>query len=262
MPFEIIDFHTHPFIQKENNICAYAENCNMSADSTVELFSKLGVSKICGSVIRQGFYENESAWDKVKRNNEIALELKELYGDFYVPGFHIHPHYVEESIAEMHRMQALGVKLIGELVPYMDGWSNYASPAFSVLLDEAEKCGMVVNFHPLAKEEDQMDEMVQKHPNLTFVAAHPGEYPAFMRHFERMNMSENYYLDLSGYGMFRHGMLRHGIDKFGAERFLFGSDYPTCNPAMYLGGVLLDDLITAEEKKKIFSLNAKRLLGL
>ena len=119
----------------------------------------------------------------------------------------------------------------------------------------------IIDFHPLAKEEDQMDEMVQKHPNLTFVAAHPGESPAFMRHLERMNMSENYYLDLSGYGMFRHGMLRHGIDKFGAERFLFGSDYPTCNPAMYLGGVLLDGLITAEEKKKIFFFKRQAPVG-
>ena len=75
-------------------------------------------------------------------------------------------------------------------------------------------------------------------------------------------LSENYYLDLSGHGMFRHGMLRYGIDKFGAERFIFGSDYPTCNPGMYIGGVLLDPLITDTEKEKIFSLNARRLLGL
>ena len=33
-------------------------------------------------------------------------------------------------------------------------------------------------------------------------------------------------------------------------------------PAMYIGGVLLDDLITDEEKKAIFSENAKRILRL
>ena len=98
--------------------------------------------------------------------------------------------------------------------------------------------------------------------NKKSVGALLGEYGAFMRHMERMKMSENYYLDLSGYGIFRHGMLRHAIDEFGAERFLFGSDYPTCNPAMYLGGVLLDDLITDEEKEMILSKNAKRILGL
>jgi len=48
----------------------------------------------------------------------------------------------------------------------------------------------------------------------------------------------------------------------GVDRILFGSDFTTCNPAMYIGGVLLDELITDTEKEKIFSLNAKRLLGL
>ena len=127
-------------------------------------------------------------------------------------------------------------------------------------MDEAEACGMVVNFH--SSGEDEMDKMVKAHPGVTFVAAHPGEYGSFMRHMARMKMSDNYYLDLSGYGIFRHGMLRHAIDEFGAERFLFGSDYPTCSPSMYLGGVLLDDLITDEEKEMIFSKNAKRLLKL
>ena len=55
---------------------------------------------------------------------------------------------------------------------------------------------------------------------------------------------------------------RRAIDTMGVDRILFGTDYPTCNPAMYLGGVLLDPLVTDAEKEKIFSLNAKRLLHL
>ena len=78
----------------------------------------------------------------------------------------------------------------------------------------------------------------------------------------RMKMSENYYLDLSGYGIFRHGMLRRGIDEMGVERFLFGSDYPTCNPAMYIGGVAEDFTLTAEEKQAVLYDNAARLLKL
>ena len=37
---------------------------------------------------------------------------------------------------------------------------------------------------------------------------------------------------------------------------------PTCNPAMFIGGVLLDSLITDNEREMIFSKNAKRLLNL
>lgn len=259
--FEIIDFHIHPFIDEANNICSHTAFCNMSVESTRKTFEKLGVSRVCGSVLTSDPKScTENMWERILKDNDIALRLRDIYGDFYIPGFHVHPDFVEQSIDEIRRMHALGVNLIGELCPYFHGWKDYSCECFSRILDEAEKYGMVVSFHSMG--EDEMDKMVQEHPGVTFVAAHPGEYKYFMRHMERMKMSDNYYLDLSGYGIFRHGMLRHAIDEFGAERFLFGSDYPTCNPAMYLGGVLLDDLITDKEKEMIFSQNAKRILKL
>ena len=260
MNFEIIDFHTHPFTTDENNICSHKEFCNMSRENTKELFNQLGVSKICGSVITPSNDIFPTVWDKVKHDNNVALELKEYYGDFYIPGFHIHPDYIEESINEINLMHKKGVNLIGELVPYMDQWSDYSSDNFSILLDEAGKHNMIVSFH--SQGEDEMDKMVKEHKDVIFVAAHPGELGEFMRHIERMKMSENYYLDLSGYGMFRHGMLRRAIDTVGVDRILFGSDYPTCNPGMYIGGVLLDTLISDSEKEKIFSENAKKLLNI
>ena len=260
MSFEIIDFHTHPFLDVETNICAHKEYCDMSAENTVDVFKNLGVSKICGSVISLRDMENRNNWAEIKKNNDKALKLKEIYSEFYIPGFHVHPSYMEESIKEIERMDSMGIKLIGELAPYIDGWSDYSSPEFSLLLDEAAKHNMIVSFH--TEDNDEVDEMVKKHKDVVFVAAHPGEYTDFMRHIERMKMSENYYLDLSGYGIFRYGMLRRAIDSFGADRILFGSDFPTCNPGMYIGGVLLDNLITDTEKEKIFSLNAKKLLNL
>lgn len=259
MNFEIIDFHTHPFIEEKNDICAHKEYCERGVQNTFDIMKELGVSKICGSVIEVG--NNEDIWAKVKANNDIALKLKEIYKDFYIPGFHIHPDFVEESLKEIERMDKEGIKLIGELVPYIDAWKQeYDSKDFSVLLNEAGKRNMIVSFHPMS--DDAMDEMVKKHKDIIFVAAHPGEYEPFMRHVERMKYSENYYLDVSGYGIFRYGMLRHAIDAFGADRILFGSDYPTCNPGMYIGGVLFDNLLTDTEKEKIFSLNAKRLLNI
>ena len=157
-------------------------------------------------------------------------------------------------------MDGLGVRLIGELGPYMDGWNDYACEAFSALLGEAGRRSMVVSFHSMG--DDAMDAMVQAHKDVVFVAAHPGEYDSLMRHIRRMRMSENYYLDLSGTGLFRYGMLRRIIDEIGADRVLFGSDFPTCNPAMFVGGVLLDPLLTDGEREQILSGNAKRLLGL
>ncbi|MBQ8611354.1 MAG: amidohydrolase family protein [Oscillospiraceae bacterium] len=119
---------------------------------------------------------------------------------------------------------------------------------------------MVISFH--SSGDDSMDEMVRRHPKTIFVAAHPGEYDKYLRHLARMRMSENYYLDLSGTGLFRHGMLRRGIDEFGPERFIFGSDYPTCSPAMFIGGIAMDPLLSEQEKTLILAGNAKRLLRL
>ena len=263
MNYEIIDFHTHPFTDDHNNICNHKKYCNMSPQNTLMYLTGLGISQICGTVLchntAEGVpYENE--WEMIKASNEAALSLKELYGNYYIPGFHVHPGYVEKSCDEIERMSHLGVRLIGELVPYMHGWSDYAAKEFDEILDVASEYHMVVSVH--TQNEDQMDAMVRKHPNTVIVAAHPGEAPVFERHLARMKMSENYYLDLSGTGLFRHGMLRHGIDEYGAERFLFGSDYPVSNPGMFIGGVVLDTLITEKEKSLILAGNARRLLKL
>ena len=145
-------------------------------------------------------------------------------------------------------------------MPYAHGWSDYSCAGFDDILDCAQEHDMVVSFHSM--DDDQMDSMVKKHPNTTLVAAHPGEYREFMRHLRRMKLSRNYFLDLSGGGLYRYGMLRRGVDECGAERFLFGTDYPICGPATYVGGVAQDDLLTPAEKRLILSGNARRLLNL
>ncbi len=259
--FEIIDFHTHPFIDKKNNICAHKDFCNMNANETLKIMDELNISKFCGSVVRSGDLDNNaSILAKMYENNNIALKLKDQYNGRYIAGFHVNPLFVKESCNEIERMSKLGVNLIGELVPYMDGWSDYSCKEFSEILDVAEQYNMIVSFHSL--DDDQMDKMVKAHKNITFVAAHPGEYASLLRHIERSKLNDNYYLDLSGYGIFRYGALRRLIDKMGEDKILFGSDYPTCNVGMYVGGVLLDRTITDTEKEKIFSQNAKRLLGI
>lgn len=258
--FTVVDFHTHPFMTPEQNVCCYPECYSMSAADTRERLTALGYSAICGSVLSVKRTGADTRWKDVQALNDAALSLREQYGDFYVPGFHVHPAFVEESCREIRRMSREGVRLIGELVPYWHGWDDYADARLSAVLDVAEEHGMVVSIHTM--NDDSMDAMVAAHPRLTVVAAHPGEKPTFDRHLKRMDRSKNYYLDISGTGLFRHGLLRHGIAAHGAERFLYGSDYPICNPAMFLGGVALDETLTREEKRLILAGNASRLLGL
>ncbi|HBE14581.1 MAG TPA: hypothetical protein DCY74_10465 [Clostridiales bacterium] len=193
--FEIIDFHTHPFLTDGQNICNHKAVIPMTTASSKEYLQGLAIHKICGSVVSTDCYtEPGDMWKKIQRNNASAYALQERYGDFYIPGIHVHPLFVKESCEEIEKAAKAGVRLIGELVPYLDGWKEYDDPAFLEILDVAEVYHMVVSFH--SSDEDKMDNMVKSHPDLTFVAAHPGEYSAFMRHLERMKHSENYHLDL------------------------------------------------------------------
>lgn len=254
---KIIDFHTHPFKNEGQNICTYRRDVGVSFEDTPKYMNDLGVTNICGSIINN-FSIEKMTWADVETLNNEALKLAEEWGGFYVPGFHIHPHFLNESLAEIERMHKLGVNLIGEVIPYGFGWNDYASKAMDEILDLAGQYNMIFNFHTMY--EDTVDKMVEKHPNTIIVGAHPGEYTDVMGHLERMKKSENYYLDLSGTGLFRQGMLAYGIKKFGAERFLYGSDFPVCNPAVFVGGVALDSLISDADKEKVFYTNADNLL--
>ncbi|MBE6705516.1 MAG: amidohydrolase [Ruminococcaceae bacterium] len=258
MDIKIIDFHTHPFDSDEYNICSHSAYSDMSFENTQRDLKKLGISRICGSVIAKR--KEKTEWSDIRSLNDKALEMAKRYNGFYIPGFHVHPDFVRESCEEIERMSKLGVKLIGELVPYHHHWNDYSDKGFYEILDTAKSYNMVVSFHSM--NEDSMDKMVNDNKDVTFVAAHPGEYKEFMRHLERMKMSENYHLDISGTGVFRHGMLRHAIDAVGVERILLGSDYPTCNPAMFVHAVVSDFLIKDYEKDYICSKNCERLLNI
>jgi predicted TIM-barrel fold metal-dependent hydrolase len=262
--FEIIDFHTHPFLNSSYNICKHKEVLpDMGVENTFSIMKDLGVSKICGAVVSMDSKERpayKNDWQRIRDWNTQALELKKIYGDFYVPGFHIHPDFVEESCLEIDRMHAQGVRLLGELVPYLSGYKSYSLENMKIIIDYATQKKMVVSIHTTL--DDDMDTFVEQHPDTTIVAAHPNEYDRFMRHLQRLKKYPNYYLDISGTGVFRYGMLRRAIDEVGAHKILYGSDFPTCNPGMFVGSVLLDPLITAEEKRAVFAENAKRLLGI
>ena len=95
MTFEVIDFHTHPFEEPFQNICAHKEHCDMGAAQTERDMRALGVSKICGSVLRNFGKVTPSCWDDVHQANVDALKLRDFYGDFYEPGIHVHPDYVD-----------------------------------------------------------------------------------------------------------------------------------------------------------------------
>ncbi len=255
MSFEIIDFHTHPFARTQTNLCLHKEAIALDADTTLRDMDQARISTFCGSVIQPNMDEG---FETLRRCNREALALKQRYGKRYIPGFHVHPDYIEESVAELDFAKKNGVFIVGELVPYMHGWEDYSCPGFSAILKEVEKRGMLVSLHTMSIP--QMQQMAKEHPHVSFVFAHPGEKARFLEHVDTMKKYDNVYLDLSGTGLFRYGMLRNLIDQVGVERILFGTDYPICNLQMYVGAIMGEHL-TDRERELIFSGNAKRLFA-
>lgn len=258
----ILDFHTHPYLSEAEFLNHYPECFSPSPQQLRQDLEWAGIHRICGSVILKE--AAAAGFSGIHQANLRALALKEILGDFYIPGFHVHPDYVEESIAEIEWMQEKGIRLIGELVPYLHGWHGYSGRNLSRILDAAGHYKMVVSFHTDPADlagYSEIAAMVRSHPDVTFVAAHPNERAMFREHLKCMEACPNFYLDLSGAGIFRYGAIAYGVRQVGSERLLFGTDYPICNPRMYVQAVYQEPL-SEEDRENILHRNAERILGI
>lgn len=247
---EIIDFHTHPFLDENDSICIYKRTTKTMPDD----LSLIGVDRFCGSVITY----RSSGIGNTRISNDTALALREKYGNRYIPGFMVHPNFPEESIEELKKAKTNGIRLIGELVPYAYKW-QYDSEGFYTILDYTDNTDFIYSMH--TTDIEVMRKIAKEHKATRFVFAHPGEASRVEEHISVMLECDNVYLDISGTGLFRYGMLKHLVTKVGADRIIFGSDYPICNPNMYIAGVEFEQ-ISDNEKEMIFSKNAKTLLGI
>ncbi len=254
----IIDFHAHPYLSSEEFYCFYPDEFAPTAVQCMEDIKRAGAAHICGSVIMKRKYEG--GFDYIRDCNERAYEIKKILGDFYTPGFHIHPDFVKESIEEIELRHKQGFRLIGELVPYMHGWSDYSRKDLSDIFEAAAHYHMAVSFHTVANEQKEIDKMIEAHPEVTFIAAHPGDKEQFLLHLERIKKHDNYYLDLSGTGIFRYGLIAYGVKEAGSERLIFGTDYPICNPRMYVQALFQEPISEADTENILFK-NANRIIG-
>jgi len=253
MSFHIIDAHMHPFYTKDEIICNY--DLGTEPRGIGDDLARCGIDRFAGSVI----VRNVTSFDDVKRANRDALRLRDIYVERYIPGIHIHPDFVRESCEELQELHTLGVRYIGELVPYIMGWQTYTCPGAMEIFSVAQELGYTVSIHPTTHED--MDALCAAFPKLSFIIAHPGEYDNYMRNLERVEKYPNAYLDICGTGLFRNRMLWYGVNRVGAERFLFGTDYPVCDPAMQVAAVKYQR-ITDHDRELIFSGNFLRLLGM
>ena len=116
---KIIDFHTHPYRHRGEFMGMYGEHFYLKPEQMPEDLAEAGISVFCGSVIDSDHRGAVESFDRVREVNDAALQLREKFGNAYVPGFHVHPAFLKQSLEEVERMHTEGVKLVGELVPYL-----------------------------------------------------------------------------------------------------------------------------------------------
>lgn len=249
--YEIFDAHVHPFNDPADNFAWYG--APVTRDEFFAELRRAGISRSAGDVIRRG---DGSSFAPVRAANAESLMVAE---EGFLPGIQIHPAFPRESCGEVEAAHRRGVRLIGELVPYLTGWTSYADPGCRDAFALAEEFGMVLSIHPTTVAD--MAAVLKAFPKLTVIIAHPGDRDDYFAKLELLETFANAYIDLSGTGLFRYNMLRYGIDRAGRERFLFGSDFPICNAAMNVGAILNEKLSEAE-RVAVFSGNFRRLFNL
>ena len=73
---EIIDFHTHPFLDHNKNSCHYKASMSMDEHTFLSDMDEAGVSVFCGSVVKRG-----KDFEGIRECNREALRLREIFRD-------------------------------------------------------------------------------------------------------------------------------------------------------------------------------------
>ncbi len=228
---------------------------------TADFFNHMeenGVIVCCGSVIAR----KTNHFQDIHNCNLHALKIRDDYPDRYIPGFHIHPDYVEESIKEIDFAIENGIKLIGELVPYHYGWEDYSSPGFMEIMEYVNGKNLLVNMHiSSANDLKQMEKPIAAYKDTVFVMAHPGCGEKLQKHIEILNKYENTYLDLSGSGIETYGATRKIVESTDYKRLLFGTDFSVTSVKTWISAVMSEKL-SDDVKEHILGKNAKKLLNI
>ena len=250
--YPVIDCHMHPYL------CSDRKFDFQVPESYSEFFSvqaAAGIKLSCGSFNERGAGLEA---EKLYKCNERVLTVHREYSDSFYPGVNISPLLPEESCSEMEKFHRAGFNWVGEIAWYVMGYEKYSLPGMDLICDLAENLDMVINLHPSSLED--MDKLIGRFPKVNFVIAHPESSWGVIPTYELAVKHPNMYLDLSGSGLFRMGMLRKGIDMLGKERILFGTDYPICNPAMNVAGVMFEKL-SGDECRAVFRDNFLNMTG-
>jgi len=260
MARKIVDIHAHAFDEK------------IAIKATENLHEYYGIKPAAdGRLIHLIESSKENDIDKLVVCATATKPTQvEMINDYvsglieeHIIGFGtLHPDF-DDIDAEIERMIVLGLSGI-KLHPIFQGFEIDEDKAMNMF--ERIGSNLPVLIHVGDKNSDaaspkRLANVMERYPEITFIAAHLGGYSEWEEAKECL-IGKNLYIDTSSSTRFlKPKVAKELIRLHGADKVLFGTDYPLSNHKFEIK--CLEKLkLTDEEYEKIFWKNAYDLLGI
>jgi len=269
----IIDFHMHPGppwlpterrLHKAVNIKEHLEQLRLDMD-------RAGIDRAVIMLLDEDWFLEDAG------NRLIALCKKELWNERFIfcGMFDIfRPYEADDVLRNVENAAGMGVRGI-KIHPVLQRITKADFPNLLLLVRKAEELGMFVVVHAYSETIEEFDNMgleivayIAAKAKVPIVIAHAGGID-FSRAVILAQRFSNIMIDLSYFYQLENMLnlnmiLRWGISILGIERFLFGSDHPSCQAAQYKERILesLREVgLNEPEIAMIMGKNALRVLG-
>lgn len=259
----IIDFHAHIYpgkiAEKASKVIGEFYDMPMCYNGSVQRLLESG-SEI--DVTKYIVHSTATKPEQVESINNFIIEETRLHSEFIGFGT-IHPDYqnFESELERIKKAGLKGIKLHADFQKFqMD------DEKMDKIYDAVQNQGLVVLAHAGDYRFDfsspkRIANVIKKHPDLKFVAAHFGGYTEWNKS-EEFLVGKNVFFDTSS-TLFKLPIEKamQMIKKHGVEKFLFGTDYPMWNHKEEFERFSKLSL-SEEEKQMILYKNAANLLDL
>lgn len=203
-----------------------------------DLIKRMNECKIDIAVINPvaTFHDKET----YKAVNNYISECVRKFPDRLIGFCSVNPLHGEFAIEELRRcVKELGLKGVGELIPYGQGHYLVDSEIMDPLMEELARLKVPINIHSDFREKCctpyQIALLADRFPDVTIIMAHMGMDPDVIHWVPRIvKRYENIILNTSLAPPIPESVFKIPVDVLGPERVVFGSDSPTVSPEAQL----------------------------
>ena len=260
---KIIDFHNHIFphkiapkvIDQLGNYYHYEMHGTGEVDNLVKLSKDAGMYKVL-------VHSTATKLTQVETINDYVAEQVKLQNGYFIGFGTMHQDYngYKEELARMKQLGLHGVKLHPDFQGFeidcdkMQRIYEAIGNSFPVLMH-------VGDVHTDMSSPKRLSKMVDKFPEVTFIAAHFGGYSNWDEAYEYLCGKNVYFDTSSSLDKLSDADAMKIIKKHGVDKMLYASDYPIVTHRECLERFMKLPL-TDEERNMIFYDNAAKLLDI